>query len=315
MMRIHSYSSRHSAFTLVELMVVVLILATLMSLISSVVVKGMDRITENQTRNEIAEMEVALRAFMADYGLTQPPPSYLILNEITPLNTTAQGSGGPSNRYDNGQSGAFLEKLFGKNLGKGQRFVDWNGDGQPNGPWQLKGNQCLVFYLGGIPNSVAVRGGASPAPQGFAANNINPALPSSKRKGPYFPFASTRLYPQPQQVYGGPIPWDGFFYYLDPWMTKSGPLYLTLGGSPYAFFSSAGINYQYAITNDSGASPYMTGVGQYVNPNTYQIISAGKDGYFGSAVNNLWNPSSGATGYGADDQANFSSSLLGAGQN
>ncbi len=311
MIRIHSCRSRYSAFTLVELMVVVLILATLVSLIGSAVVKGMDKITENQTRTEISNMDVALRAFMSDYGLTEPPPSYLILNELTPLNTTAQGSGGPSGKYDNGQSGAFLERLFGKNLGKGQPFVDWNGDGQPNGPWTLHGNECLVFYLGGIPNSTAVLGGASPAPQGFGTNNINPALLSSKRKGPYFTFASTRLYPQPQQVYVG---WDGFFTYLDPWMSKSSPFYLNFQGTPYAFLSSIGIKNQYA-GKDFGAQPYMTGGGQFMNPNSWQIISAGKDGNFGSALNNVWNPSSGATGYGADDQANFSSALLGAGQN
>jgi type II secretory pathway pseudopilin PulG len=303
---------------MMELMVVILILATLVSLISSVAVKGMDNLTETQTRKEISEMEVALRAFMSDYGLTEPPPSYLVLNEITPLNTTAQGQGGSSARFDDGQSGAFLEKLFGKNLGK-QGFVDWNGDGQPNGPWLLKGNQCLVFYLGGIPNLLDVKiRGASPAPQGFAANNMNPGLAvtqSPKRKGPYFNFVTTRLYYPVQQVFPS---WDGFTY-LDPWMTKSGPLYLTLGGSPYAFFSFAGIRNQYAHTNDYGAYPYMTGVGQYTNLTTYQIISAGKDGIFASQDGNsggvLWNPSSGATGYGADDQANFSSTLLGAGQN
>lgn len=306
-MRIHSCSSRHSAFTLLELMVVVLILATLVSLIGSVVVKGMDKNTEYQTRSEIAEMEVALRAFMADYGLTEPPPSYLVLNEANPFLTTAY--------ENNGQSAAFLEKLFGKSLGP----TDWNGDNVINGVTVLQGNRCLVFYLGGIPNSAAVLGGASPAPQGFAANNINPGLPVTKlpkRKGPYFNFVSSRLYHPTQQTYP---PWDGFFTYLDPWMTKSGPLYLTMGGSPYAFFSSTGINNKYAITTDNGAYPYMTGVGQFTNPNTYQIISAGKDGTFASLDVNLggvlWNPSSGATGAGADDQANFSSSLLGAGQN
>jgi hypothetical protein len=289
-------------------MVVVLILATLVSLISSAVVKGMDKITENQTRSEIAEMEVALRAFMSDYGLTEPPPSYLLLYENISLYATDSAAT---------QSYQFLQKLFGKDLGKVGGFVDWNGNGQPDGPYPpLQGNQCLVFYLGGIPNSAAVRNdGASPAPQGFAANNINPGLSQAKfakRKGPYFSFASTRLWPQLQQV---PPGWNGFFYYLDPWMTKTGPLYLNYQGSPYAFFSSTGINNKYAITTDCGAYPYMTGVGQFTNSNTYQIISAGKDGYFGTAVNNLWSPSAGATGTGADDQANFSSSLLGAGQN
>lgn len=298
MFRTPSHRNERLAFTLVELMVVMLILGILGSLISSVVVMATGKLTESETRKEISEMEVALRAFMSDYGLTEPPPSYLFLNETAPLDTTA---------YDKGLSGAFLEKLFGKSLGP----TDFNGDGNTNGKYLLKGERCLIFYLGGIPNSTAVIGGAAPAPQGFAANNINPGRSpalSPKRKGPYFNFVTSRLWPQPQQV---PYGWDGFFYYLDPWMTKSGPSYLTVGGSPYAFFSCAGIDGKYAITTDVGAYPYKTADGRYMNPNTYQIISAGRDGTFG---NSLWDPSSGATGYAADDQTNFSSTLLGAGQ-
>lgn len=297
MIRDHSHSCERSAFTMVEVMVVILILAILSSLISSVVVKGMDKATESQTRKEISEMEVALRAFMLDYGLTDPPPSYLYLSETDPLNTLGKGDA---------QTAAFLEKMFGKNLGK-LGYVDWNGNGQSDPPYAVQEKECLVFYLGGIPNSVAVRGGATPAPQGFSANNINPSAPGGKRKGPYFNFIASRLFPQPQQV----IPaWLGFFFYIDPWMSKSGVLYQI--GTPYAFFSSRGIRSTYDTSPDSGAKPYMTSNGQYMNPNTYQILSAGRDGQFG---NPLWNPSSGALGAGADDQANFSSTLLGAGQN
>jgi prepilin-type N-terminal cleavage/methylation domain-containing protein len=230
MTRIHSHTNNRPAYTLIELMMVVLILAILVSLVASAAVKGMGKLTEMETRTEISEMEVALRAFMSDYGLTEPPPSYLFLREDNPLDTTL---------YDKGLSGAFLEKLFGKNLGK-QGFVDWNGNGQPDGPCVLTSNRCLVFYLGGIPNSKDVLiSGASPAPQGFSTNNMNPALSSPKRKGPYFNFVTSRLYPLPQQVYAG---WDGFFTYVDPWRAKPGVLYLI--GTPYAFFSCAGINNQ-----------------------------------------------------------------------
>ncbi|HEY7327787.1 MAG TPA: type II secretion system protein [Gemmataceae bacterium] len=304
MMRIHSASSKRPAFTLVELMVVLLILVTMVSLIGSAVVKSMDKLTEMQTRKEISEMEVAFRAFMADYGLTEPPPTYLLLSEADPINKNKTGQ-------TDGLTAAFLEKLFGHNLGP----TDWNGDGKIIGGTFLKGSQCLVFYLGGIPNSAAVLGGAAPAPQGFSTNNMKPSYGSmpgetmGKRKGPYFNFAATRLYLPRQQVLP---PGDGFFWYLDPWMTKSGNLYLTMGGSPYIYYSYAGINGQWPITADSGANPYKTADGQYTNPNTFQIISAGKDGWFGLG---LWNPLSGATGTGADDQANFSATLLGAGQN
>ncbi len=128
-----------------------------------------------------------------------------------------------------------------------------------------------------------------------------------KRRGPYYSFETTRLYPQPA---ANPAP-GGFYVYLDPWNSKTGQNYTAIGGCPYAYFSSRGISNSYTATSIYGALPYAYGSGQYYNPNGYQIISAGKDGNFGNG-----NMTTGiAIGAGADDQANFSSTLLGLGQN
>jgi prepilin-type N-terminal cleavage/methylation domain-containing protein len=297
MLRNHSRRNQRGAFTLVEMVVVLLIIAILASLVVSVTVNVTNQMTQAQTRTEISQLEVALRAFMSDYGLSDPPPSYLILNETSPLSTP---------------SAAFLQKVFGKNLGA-QGPVDWNGDGVLNGPWTLEGEQCLVFYLGGIPTTPGL-GGFSP--QGFSTNNMNPAMPGGKRKGPYYTFQVARLVPLTSyNPAASPFP-----VYLDPWQVKIGP-------KPYAYFSSNGINNGYTGADcvSIGAAPYfITGTTQFTNPNTYQIISAGKDGVFGTAG---WIPASGvppvppsnpnAAGQpaGADDQANFSSTLLGQGQN
>ncbi len=303
MIRDHSRRGERPAFTLVELMVVLLIIAILVSLVSSAVLKTLAKIPEVQTRTEISELAVALQAFMSDYNLAEPPPSLLILNEATPL--------APDPR-DNGRSAAFLTKVFGKNLGP----TDWNGDGSiapPNVTWPLQGQHCLVFYLGGIPSAAG--------PQGFSTNNMNTALPGGKRKGPYFSFQTPRLLPDTTL--------GGFFVYLDPWQVKISAN--GVGPRPYVYFSSCGINNGYnstdcigvTFTDTSGthyALPYATGIGTYTNSNTYQILSAGRDGKFGytpgsNPPTNIWSPAGGATGTGADDQANFSSTLLGMGQN
>lgn len=331
MIRDHSHRENRSAFTLVELMVVILIIAILVSLLASAVMKVMDKIPEVQTRTEISEMDVALQAFMQDYNLAYPPPSSLFLNEQFPTSTA---------------SGSFLTQVFGKNLGTAGG-VDWNGDGvitpTPLGTatFTLQGSHCLVFYLGGIPNTAAVAGGQSPAPQGFSTNNTKPSygsMPalgetsSGKRKGPYFPFVTSRLFPDATT--------GGFCVYLDPWQAKVSTN--GVGPRPYVFFSSSGNNNGYSYLDCLGVSftdalgahfalPYWTGLTAiglptgYTYPNTYQIISAGKDGKFGytpgalpppGALNsNLWSPTGGAVGTGADDQANFSSTLLGVGQN
>lgn len=311
MIRNDSRSGKRSAFTLVELLVVVLIIAILVSLLSSAVMKAMGRIPEVKTRTEIAEMDVALRAFMTDYGLVDPPPSSLVLYENISNYTVP-----PMSQYPGAaQSYAFLQKVFGKNLGP---QVDWDGSGNISpsaAPWHLEGEYCLVFYIGGIPSPTG-------APQGFSTNNMKPSYGSmlgetmGKRKGPYFTFDMTRLRAgktlNPAAL--------GFMVYIDPWQSKQSPFYNApyfLGGTPYAYFSSRGTNNAYSLVAPGDcptikAAPYfITATTQCMNSNGYQIISAGKDGVFGT---NGWVPASGAVGPGADDQANFSAGLLGNGQ-
>jgi general secretion pathway protein G len=286
MIRSHSRTEKRAAFTLIELMVVILIIAVLVSLLLAAVSGVMRRIPVVQTSTDISQFSVALNAFMSDYNLDIPPPSTLVLYETNPLQ---------------GPSANFLQKVFGKNLGSGVAFVDWNGDGVANGPWTLEGEQCLVFYLSGINNT------------GFSTNNINPAAttPSGKRRGPYITFQPSRLVPG--NVVNSAL--NAFPVYIDSWQVKAvphPPPYAN--GVPYAYFSSNGIMNGYTLTDcaNIGAAPYFTAASVYTNPNTYQIISAGKDGAFGTTG---WNPAGGTTGPAADDQSNFSSTLLGAGQN
>lgn len=321
MLRRHSRIDKRSAFTLIELMIVILIIAVLVSLLASGIAKIMDKIPEVRTRTEITALAEGLQGFMNDYQLDQPPPSVLYLNEAAPLSTA---------------SGPFLQKVFGKNLGS----TDWNGDGAiapANITWTLEGEQCLVFYLGGIPNTAVVNAAlASGNPaitqcMGFSSNNMKPSYGSmvgetmGRRKGPYYQFVSGTIMPpaatpviQAGRLFPGVL-WNknlsGFYIYMDPWQVKNPPAGGVSHplGTPYAFFSTMGINNGYTLTcpNLAPLGPYAITAG-YTYSNTFQILSAGKDGVFGGGV---WIPSNGATGNGADDQANFSSTILGKGQN
>jgi len=71
-------------------------------------------------------------------------------------------------------------------------------------------------------------------------------------------------------------------------------------------------NQSFSMTNTLGVSssqsPYQSGTG-FVNANGFQIISAGYDQQFGNTT------TAPTTGVGADDQANFSKTLLGGGIN
>ncbi|HEY7309086.1 MAG TPA: prepilin-type N-terminal cleavage/methylation domain-containing protein [Gemmataceae bacterium] len=285
---IRSRGVRRAAFTLIELLVVIAIIAILVSLSAAGVMRVLIKIPEIQTRTDMSEMDSALGSFMADYQLSDPPPSVLVLRE-----DMSYPAGDPS--------GDFLRRAFGRNL---TPPIDWNGDGTLNGPWVLEGEQCLVFYLGGIQSM------ASGTPQclGFSTNSMNPAMAGGSRRGPYMQFQGSRLVQGP----------SGFFVYLDAWKSKTSPLFSTLGGSPYAYFSSSGQNNTGYLTNGMkdcqsiGALPYRDAGNNFAFSNKYQIISAGQNGQFGAG---LWTPSAGAPdAAGRDDQANFSSRILGTGQ-
>jgi hypothetical protein len=315
-------------------MVIVLgIIILLASLLLAAVMKTMALVPEVQTRTEISEMEVALNAFMADYNLSDPPPSFLVLREDLAYNKAI-----PVEL----QSITFLKKVFGQNLGAGAQFIDWNGNGQPDlgVPFYLEGEQCLVFYLGGIQGIVPPTVGGTPTCLGFNSNNLNPAAPSvtgARRKGPYYTFNTNRLMPLTSVPNLPNISKtaNGFFVYLDPWNTKySLPAYG--GAKPYAYFSSSGNNNAYNFNAAYLATLGLTGECSslqtgpvpatvplpwytaktlvsttYVNPNKYQILSAGRDGFWGDGD---YSGGSANAGLGHDDQANFSSRILGANQ-
>jgi hypothetical protein len=290
------------------------------SLVTAAVMKGIVVASETQTRAEIGNLETAIASFMADFPNVDYIPSYLVLHEDGKWNLSD-----PSEAL----SFAYLQKMFGKNF-QPTTIMDWNGDLNVNGPIQgqikLQGQHCLVFLLGGIPTSTAPF-----TCLGFSTNSANPTLPppagGEKRRGPYFPFQAVRLLPDQNTA--------NFLVYQDPWKS----------GRPYAFFSSYKTQNGYFTGTRSGATfpgdcpglqvlPYFRISGTtavFENSQSYQIISAGRDGVFGRPQNIMstlapsftslvncgnWDPITGLkdpspTQGGEDDQSNFSSKTLG----
>jgi type II secretory pathway pseudopilin PulG len=154
----------------------------------------------------------------------------------------------------------------------------------------LDGNQCLVFFLGGYNSS------ASPSYfQGFAQNVTQPTGPGTSRNGPFFDFPQNRI--------------NSSHQFTDPW------------GTPYVYMSTVNGNGDYtyqlpSIFATAGATltPYHYPNGNVINPNGFQIISAGPNGLQPGIANlgfgpggSSWGPggaySAGAPG--ADDLSNF----------
>jgi prepilin-type N-terminal cleavage/methylation domain-containing protein len=309
---VRATGTRRGGFTMVELLMAMGVILILFVLLAGAVMRVMAQGPQTLTRQEMSMFDVAIAGFKADHNNVDYIPSTIILREDMAYSTAAELT-----------SLAWLKKAFGKRLGAGVSFVDWNGDGSSTpGAITLTGDQCLVFFLGGIPST----SGGVLATKGFSTDPTNPAnfTAGVNIKKPYFDFHSNRL----------KLGTNGFLSYLDPYPLTSGKP----ARQPYVYFSTYknGNDYQPSdvTTSITAVAPYYV-AGTFVanstpppawssikflNPNSYQIISAGADNTFGFTPDSSgcqpWNP---AAGYGqgvpgTDDQASFSGSLLGAPQ-
>ncbi len=254
---------------------------------------GENNSPHGQNGREIAMLSAAVETFQERFGVSHLP-SRVKLSE-----TGAYPDRDRPGTLD-ADSVAYLARLWPElPLGPGSR-IDWNGDGRAEGDWELEGDECLVYFLGGIPD----KAGATPFCLGFSANPRNPAAPGGQRVGPFFEFRSHRL----RDLHG-----RGFLSYLDAY-----------GRRPYAYFSAYGAPNGYGRYGGTdcaslGVWPYAEALDpapRFLNPRSFQIISAGLDGKFGPGTKDaatVWTSAqAGATpAEGRDDQSNFYDKLLG----
>jgi len=293
MRRTNTGRGKRAGFTLVELLIVIAIIAILVGLVATAVMRALSKGPETQARTEIGQMETALQACMTEFNLDYLPSS-LILRED---NAYYDAAGNPLPGYQ--PTVTFLTKMFGKRVNlKPPMTIDWNGDTSiSNQDIVMEGQHCLVFFLGGIPVPATPSGASG---SGFAADPVNPANAAAPtRKGPYYQFPASRLVM-------GTSTGHNFYVFVDPYSGSP---------RPYAYFSS--YNKLNGYRNDCpslGVSPYFhmgsNNIRMYENGRSYQILSAGKDNTFGPG--GQWDPTSGVTsGPGSDDQSNFAGRILG----
>jgi general secretion pathway protein G len=288
-MRLPPTPVRRPGFTLVELLVVIAIIAVLVALLSGAVLKSLAQGPRLQTRSDLTQLSDAVGTFQAKFNLRYPPPSQLKLCSLKSQYGTTQ--------LDK-DSIAYLQSMF-------PRMADtWSGTinnsfGNANGiMWGpnntavngvvLTGDQCLVFFLGGIQTTAGSTNGCL----GFSTNPTDPAAAGGDRIGPFYDFKLNRL------AAGA----SGFFSYNDVW------------GSPFLYFSSYktrnGYN-RYGGSDCSQSSPYQQPNGIYYNSDTFQIVSAGADKAFGGGGTWDMQSASPVTAAGMDDLTNFYPGLMG----
>jgi prepilin-type N-terminal cleavage/methylation domain-containing protein len=315
---VHIAERERRGFTLVELLVVVAIIGVLVSLLLSAVMKAVSQADVAKTRSDISQIAQAIAAFGVKFEVQGPFPSKLMLCE----DFTDYAKDGSRLATD---SASFLQRVWprittnasGTTMWAAGK-IDWSGTGVNNNSHRmfiLQGQECLVFFLGGIPTG---QGTNVPGCTGFSTSPTNPATPGGTRIAPFFTFDSSRLKPGQSTL---------FYQYLDPYAK-----------APYAYFSSYktpnGYNryladpLPYGRASDCAAlnlwpyaeAPYPAAPQfRYMNPNTFQIIAAGRDGGFGTGTNPIkgtplfqkGTPMYALGDSGYDDMSNFHDKFLG----
>ena len=188
-MKTHLQARRRAAFTLVELMLAVAIMLVLAAILVAAVYKVLGTTKQVTTAQDIRELQLALESFKGQYGFY--PPSRLKL--------CAKQSEYGTTQLDV-DSQAWLTRMFPKitdpnnspwvNAAVSPGWIQWDGQyGNPPSsppvepsPVILEGDQCLTFFLGGIPTPLnpPTLGASYNASQtyaltGFSQNPYNPA--------------------------------------------------------------------------------------------------------------------------------------------
>lgn len=289
------YSSRRSAFTLIELLIVIAIIALLVGLLIPAI-NGARRSAKNaEAQSEIAQIQTAIQTFKTKFNVDYIPAAgevpIIIPPSTTPINTyhpqnffrlrpsyTLAGYGTAADPGIGSVEAKFLKQCW--------PYLTLNDTGLPS--LDLDPNQCLTFFL---------TGGTVTNYQGFATNKVKPFVITGDTVGPFLQANSSKF--------------DAEGRFLDPW------------GTPYAYFTavpreSVGASptaiYSYRATftwNDEDGTartvePYMDGTNRFM-PKGFQIVSAGADKAFGPG-GAAWTPGTGlydVDEIGGDDLASF----------
>lgn len=269
----HSRQALRSGFSLIELVVVILIVAILASLILNGVSAARVTALNAAAASDINNFQKAIADFKLKYGME--PPSSITLYE------TPSGWSSPAAV----RSRSLIRQIwpqFDFTLAR-----DINGDKDTTDTLMLQGAECLVFFLGGVWSTdmvdntgAAIAGGPaanSPVqlwvPLGFSVNPNNPLARGGSRVGPFIDIDSSRLI-----NIDGDTDAEGAPEYLDslPGQTK-----------PLIYASSYDGRGYLAADLATGPGCTFTSVytktgGQAYNPKSFQIISAGMDGDYGT---------------------------------
>ena len=294
-------------FTLIELLMVILIIAALMALILPALNSTRTTARNAQVKAEITRLDTAIAAFKARYNVD--PPSALIIPARAPSgNADWSGAAATSKRAIRQIWPQFnFAANGGLNSHTDVTDVDTDGDttevlDRGNPELVLSGAECILFFLGGPANlrmgsSFDADEGDFPwAPLGFSKNPATPwSRAGTNRVTSFYEFDINRV---------SDVDGDFVAEYIDTLPDQAKPFlyvatrrgnYPATGAVDYAVSSVAAENITAVYSNASG-QPYKK--------DSYQIISPGIDGVYGTGGNYSGSVS---PDFDADNITNFNS--------
>lgn len=259
------------AFTLIELLVAIAIIGILMALLMVALTSARDSGKRTQCRSELSQIQQAASLFKSQMGISPP------LTGGGPNGTFRFCTSYSDPSQQNWPELGYLLQMF-PNMDRNDNGLRDYFANQPVGwttPIYLDGNRALFTWL---------TGGGYTDYTGFSTNPKRPFDKGGQRKGPWMEVQASRFLAD-----------DGYNdgHYRDCY------------GTPFACIGAP-----YTTTN-LGVSPFIGATGKPYNPNTFQIISAGKDKKFGPGGSFV--PGTGAYVVGqpgGDDMSNFHPSIL-----
>lgn len=242
---------RRAGFTLVELLVVIVILGVLIGLLVPAVMRAVATAKEAQASAEIQAIAQALAQFKSAYN--EYPPSRIVISESGDYTTTTLNAGSVPLGNLAQRSMAALKRCFPRltfnttTPGKPaptvatHGFYDANGNGVLDPPYMLQGPECLVLFLGGIPQ---YSNSGTWSVGGFAKDPLNPFQPAyaannttfftANRTTPLYEFNASRLVTNATNAAGPPGGFPGYLDSLGSYDTTGGVIPF------YVYFSAYG---------------------------------------------------------------------------
>ena len=244
-------TSHRSAFTLVEILTVIAIISILVALVSPAILNALGSAEEAAVAVELTQLDQALTAFNAKFD--RYPPS-----SITLYGDKAGWDGDPVAKSAIRSIWRDFDFSTGGRVASG---VPQSDPSLPDfHPWgtdmiTLTGDECLVFFLSGVPDSNGTL-------TGFSVDSRRPFQVGGSRIDPFFTGwkdRETRLIDTDG---------DGIFAYTDG-----------LSDTDATIFYSAATRGRYASSQPAyfqadGTTPW--------NPDTFQLIAPGEDGNLGT---------------------------------